>query len=124
MTSRKLTIVGAGNPPGLVFRADGTLEQLDSPGFPFAVIDDASYEATTISFGPGDRLLVFSDGAIEVENADGQMLGTDGLVTLLGQLGYPQKEVELDSIQDALLHYSNAIRLDDDLTILEIRMND
>ena len=80
-------------------------------GFPFAVIEDASYEASTVSFGQGDSLLFFSDGAIEVENADGQMLGTDGLVTLLGKLGYPQKEVELDSIQERLMGAHDMLKI-------------
>ena len=112
---------GAGGPQVLLFHPDRTHECLESPGLPFAVLEDASYEQVSTEVRQGDRLLLFSDGAVEVSNAAGEMLGLDGLVDVLRQHGYPEVDIEMDAIEEGLLKYSNAIRLEDDLTIVEVR---
>jgi serine phosphatase RsbU (regulator of sigma subunit) len=111
---------GAGGPQVLLVRADGTHECIESQGLPLAVLEDAPYETVSTAVGPGDRLLLFSDGAVEVTNAAGEMLGVDGLVGILKNHGYPQADVEMEALEEELLKYSNAIRLEDDLTIVEV----
>ncbi|NQU21060.1 MAG: SpoIIE family protein phosphatase [Candidatus Nealsonbacteria bacterium] len=112
---------GAGGPQVLLMHADGTHECLESPGLPLAVMEDAPYEETTAEVHNGDRLLLFSDGALEVSNAAGKMLEVDGLIGILRKLGYPQAGIQMEALEEELLKYSNAIRLDDDLTFIEIR---
>ncbi len=112
---------GAGGPQALLFHPDGKHECLENPGLPLAVVEDACYEQVSTEVRQGDRLLLFSDGAVEVSNAAGEMLGVDGLVGMLKRHGYPEVDIEMDAIEEALLKYSNAIRLEDDLTILEVR---
>jgi serine phosphatase RsbU (regulator of sigma subunit) len=112
---------GAGGPPVLLMRADGSYECLESSGLPLAVMEDTSYEEVSIEIRTGDSLLLFSDGAIEIHNADGEMLDIDGLVAILRDHGYPACSIEMDALEEDLLKYSNAIRLEDDLTLIEIR---
>lgn len=111
----------AGGPPVLSVRRDGSIESLESPGFPLAVSPDAEYEEVRADFGPGDRLLFFSDGAVEITDANGTMLGMDGLLAMLREQGYPRSDIRMDVLEAALLRFSNAIRLPDDLTLIEIR---
>ena len=101
--------------------ADGTHQCLESSGLPLALMEDASYEETAAEIRPGDSLLLFSDGAVEITNASDQMLGLDGLLGLLRNQGYPQADIQMDLLEEDLLKYSNAIRLEDDLTLLEVR---
>ena len=112
---------GAGGAQVLVMHADETYECPESSGLPLAVMDDALYEEVAIGIQAGDRLLLFSDGAIEVHNAEGQMLDIDGLVAILKKQGYPARDIDMDVLEEELLRYSNSIRLDDDLTIIEVR---
>jgi sigma-B regulation protein RsbU (phosphoserine phosphatase) len=65
--------------------------------------------------------LLFSDGAVEVKNAEGNLLGTEGLINMLQRQGYPNRPIKMEALEEALLKYSNSIRLDDDLTIIEVR---
>ena len=120
---RNVRIVSAGGPPLVLVRSDGRTEQLSAPGVPFGMIADASYDDREIQCASGDSLLMFTDGAVEIHNADGRMLGTEGLVGILNSLGYPESGISIEPLQEALLTYSNSIRLDDDLTLLEARFS-
>jgi serine phosphatase RsbU (regulator of sigma subunit) len=75
-----------------------------------------------VALGSGDRVLLFSDGAIEVSLPDESFLGTEGLVAILQRLGYPGRDVSLQTIEEEILKASDRIRFDDDLTFLEIRI--
>ena len=70
-------------------RANGTMEQLESSGLPFGMMAEAGYEEMEARFDEGDSLLLFSDGAVEVHNAQEELLGTEGLVHILQETGYP-----------------------------------
>ncbi len=102
-------------------RANGTMEELEASGFPFGMMEDAEYEEMEARFDDGDGLLFFSDGAIEVHNAQDQLLGTDGLVRILQTAGCPASGLQINAIEEQLLLYSNDIRLTDDLTFIEVR---
>ena len=113
---------GAGGPQVLLMHADGSYNCLESSGLPLAVMEGAAYEEVRVEIAAGDRLLLFSDGAIEIHNADGQMLDIEGLVSLLKTQGYPESNISMDALEEELLKYSNAIRLEDDLTLMEVRV--
>lgn len=121
LKNRVFRFAGAGGPQVLLMHADGTHECLESSGLPLAVMEDAPYEEVIAGIEEGDSLLLFSDGAIEIHNADGQMLDIDGLVGILKTQGYPEREIDMASLEEELLKYSNSIRLDDDLTLIEVR---
>ena len=75
-----------------------------------AVIDSGNKSCHGYFEHPGDKhLRKFA------RYADG--LGIDGLITLLAKLGYPASDIPMDALEEELLKYSNAIRLEDDGTI-------
>ncbi|MEN6448899.1 MAG: SpoIIE family protein phosphatase [Thermoguttaceae bacterium] len=117
---RHVILAAAGNPPPLVVRAAGQFEQVECAGLPLGVMEDAPYEQIDLDFSPGDRLLLFSDGATEIHDAENDLLGVDGLVAILKQQGYPGSDIQVAAVEEQLLKYSNAVRLDDDLTLIEV----
>jgi PAS domain S-box-containing protein len=112
---------GAGGPQVLLMHADGHYECLESSGLPLAIMEDALYEEISVEIRTGDSLLLFSDGAIEIHNAEGEMLDIDGLVNILKLQGYPECSIHMDALEEELLKYCNTIRLEDDLTLIEVR---
>lgn len=118
----ELRLVGAGNPPPLVIRRDGRWEQPDACGLPLGVMEHTTYKEITLPIAPGDRILLFTDGAVEVHDHDGKCLGAKGLERILKELGYPGTPVSFAAIEERLLQFSNGIRFDDDVTFLEIRI--
>lgn len=118
---RTVRFAAAGGPPAIVFRPGGAVEPLESSGLPFGMMSDATYDEAEAQLGEGDTLLMFSDGAFEIHDAQGEQLGIAGLIRILKQLGYPARKFEPAALEEALLKFSNAIRLDDDLTFIEVR---
>jgi PAS domain S-box-containing protein len=111
----------AGGPEIVLMHENGTYECLKGVGLPLGLISDADYEEFSTEFQQGDSLLLFSDGAVEIENADGKMLGLHGLIEILKSQNYPRLPLQMEALEEALLKYSNSIRLEDDLTIIEVR---
>ncbi len=120
VSRKSLLVTSAGGPPLLLFKTDGSTKLIAGSGCPFGMIYDAVYDESEYQCAGGDCLLVFSDAAIELQDAAGNLLGTDGLVRIMNSLSYPESRINIESLQRALLTYSNEIRLDDDLTLLEV----
>jgi phosphoserine phosphatase RsbU/P len=78
-----LSLVQAGHPHPVLVRADGTMTQIGQGGLPVGLIADAAFDRHDIAFGPGDRLVLFSDGFTECPLPSGDDFGEDGLATSL-----------------------------------------
>ncbi len=52
---------------------------------------------------------------------DGKTLGVEGLIGILKKFAYPQRGIHIDAVEEELLRFSNAIRLEDDLTFIAAR---
>jgi sigma-B regulation protein RsbU (phosphoserine phosphatase) len=70
---------------------------------------------------PGDLLLCYTDGITEVANTGGQMLGTEGLGTLLkeGFLGTSGRV--LDRLRERVLERCATVSLSDDVLLLSVQ---
>lgn len=122
--TRTVRIASAGGPPLVIVRHDGSTEQLAAAGLPFGLIASADYDEADLVCRPGDSLLMFTDGASEVSDPEGRLLGTEGLVRILKSLGYPDTPIRLEALQEALVKYAHRIHLVDDLTLLSVRFSD
>ena len=122
-SAKRVRIVSAGGPPLVLVHADGRTDQVSATGLPFGMIADAGYDESEIVCTSGDSLLMFTDGAVEIHDLAGRMLGTDGLIGVLNSLGYPESRLRIEPLEKALLDVSGRIRLDDDLTLLEVRFS-
>ncbi|MCZ6871951.1 MAG: SpoIIE family protein phosphatase [bacterium] len=113
-----LQFVCAGHPPILLSHADGATERLGAlPNLPLGIDDQFIYRQESYQLSPGDRLLLYSDGAYELQNAEGDMLGLSRLVELFARSsGSPTDTIEV--IQQNLDRFSDMQRPHDDTTLL------
>jgi phosphoserine phosphatase RsbU/P len=116
-----IRLTGCGTPPPLWYASGSEGKPVPISGLPLGVLEEAAYTEVTLPFGQGDCLLLYTDGAVEVTDSTGRQLGTEGLAACLGKLGYPQRKVAFQEVEEAILRGSDRIRLDDDLTFLEVR---
>lgn len=79
--SDEILLVNAGHPPPLLRRLDGSVEPAGGPPrwLPLGIAPDESYSETCIRLGPGERLVMFSDGFPDALNLAGEEYGLDRL---------------------------------------------
>lgn len=74
-----------GHPPAYLFRYGGRIEALDSTAPVLGACAASEFDPCVVTreFGPGERLIAYTDGAIEARNDAGRMMGIDGLLRVL-----------------------------------------
>jgi phosphoserine phosphatase RsbU/P len=105
----------------LICREEGDCENIPTSGTWLGAMSDISEVTTdtTLHLGPGDIMLLFTDGVIEAGNGHGAQFGLDRLRSLLVEhRKRPPLEVR-NAIMDAVLRWSG--RPDDDVTLLVVR---
>ncbi|MFD3920020.1 PP2C family protein-serine/threonine phosphatase [Streptomyces sp. NPDC058595] len=78
----RITLASGGHPPALLIRADGTADYVHTPGGQLVgVLQDAYIATTTFHLGPGDTLLLHTDGLTEARTAaSGDRYGDEALL--------------------------------------------
>ncbi len=117
-----LWLTAAGGPPPLIARRSGQIQKIEMAGLPLGAVEDVTYSLHSMRLEASESILLFSDGAFEIENAAGKILGVDGLMGLLQEMGYPRTPLSMPALEERLLKFSNAIRMSDDITIVEVRL--
>jgi len=116
-----LWLTAAGGPPPLIARRSGQIQKTEISGLPLGVMEGVIYGVHGMHLEEGESVLLFSDGALEIENAAGEILGVGGLIGLLQEMDYPRTPLSMPALEERLLKFSNAIRMPDDTTIVEAR---
>ncbi len=83
----EVQLADAGHPPPLVRRADGSVEEVLLGGTVLGLFPDSAVDTATIVLGPGDLLLLYTDGLIEARTKGGHFLGLTGLKEALAGVG-------------------------------------
>ena len=116
----------AGHPPAFVHRVEGggwqpvELSGSDATlaNLPLAVLEDVRYDQGTVPLGPGDRVLLYTDGLIEARDHTGSFFGRDGLGRALAGLeGGTTNEVVHGVLGAAEAHAGGEL-VDDDVTLV------
>lgn len=116
-----LSYINAGHNPPLVGRADGTVEELDSGGFPLGIMPGAEFELGKITLKEGEAVIVFSDGVSEAENTAGEEFGIERLSTVVkSHIGRSASGLR-DKIESALSGFTGTAPANDDITLVIVK---
>ena len=75
-----LTYCNAGHNPPMLVGTDGAVRRLEVGGMVLGLFEGVDFVEATVKLGPGDFLVVFSDGVSEAMNAAGEEYGDDRLI--------------------------------------------
>jgi phosphoserine phosphatase RsbU/P len=115
--------VRAGHPSPVIIRGNLKAETIGQSQSALGMWPDTQYTEFHAQLAPGDTLLMFTDGATEIFDAEENLLEQAGLIQLAREqmLASPQHELNLDSLKEKLLEVSTQIHLTDDLTLVKLR---
>jgi serine phosphatase RsbU (regulator of sigma subunit) len=113
----------AGHPPPLrARRGSGEVQTIafrgDSTGPAIGIIPDAQFKTMEAKLAPGDFLLFYTDGIIEVEASDGTQFGMQGLrQSVVSNLDQPTESLLEDIIRDVYT-FADSTALTDDACLV------
>jgi serine phosphatase RsbU (regulator of sigma subunit) len=116
------TYCNAGHPRQLLIHSNGRIEELKPSGFFIGMFKDIMFEDRVITLVPGDRLIFFTDGVIEVKNNHDEPFGLKNLKKYIKR-GINETIIHLSNqIIDKVIMHMKDNRLPDDLTLLIAEM--
>ena len=126
----RLTFVNAGHNPPLLVRGPhghspggaGHPERLLSGGMVLGVMADTSYDQHEVAIAPGDRLILYTDGIIDAEDASGADYGE----TRLGEVASAHSALAPQPLLDALFADVSTFaggRFTDDATLIVVAID-
>jgi sigma-B regulation protein RsbU (phosphoserine phosphatase) len=116
----RVALARAGHPYPLVRRRDGTVVPLRNGGALLAVVDELRLQEEHAVLGPGDALVLMTDGVTEAADERGEELQSEGVGRLLEAL---PADASAEDMADVLLAASTGDGGDDDIAILVLQVD-
>jgi sigma-B regulation protein RsbU (phosphoserine phosphatase) len=120
-TTRVLTYIGAGHNAPVLRRASGQLERLEASTLPLGIDPATRYDCPTASLGPGDLLVIFTDGMVEAVNEKDEDFGEPRLLEALRAIPEMSAGQTLKELMAAVDSFVGQARQHDDITCLILR---
>ena len=117
-TTGDIEYARAGHPPAAIRRANGSVEFLELGDPPIGVFDRQVFESGRSSLGPGDKIVLYTDGVVEARR-DSQLFDVDGVDRALAGHGHKSAPDVADEILRAAQEWARG-DLRDDAAILVI----
>lgn len=110
----------AGHTPGFVLDAHGRVRaELPALGPPLGLFADTEYAARDgITLAPGDRLLLYTDGATESESPLGIAFGSERLLDVVRSQGSAGASRIVAAVHGAVRAFTGAAPQQDDVTVV------
>jgi serine phosphatase RsbU (regulator of sigma subunit) len=115
----KIYYSSAGHPEQVLVH-EGEVIYLKSTGRMIGLLKSAQYRMEEMSFSPGDKIFLYTDGLTEEFNDKDQMFGDEKFTLLLEQNKNQSASSLTENLLTGLNSFMNGKKLDDDLAILSI----
>ncbi|MFC8228111.1 PP2C family protein-serine/threonine phosphatase [Streptomyces sp. NPDC057287] len=117
-TGFHVVLAGGGHPPAVFLRADGSADHVPTPGGQLVgVVSDAQFTTATVELGPGDTLLLYTDGLTEARTPDaGGRYGDEALLDFARHLAPVSALDVVEALTGLLRGFGEG--LDDDTALL------
>jgi phosphoserine phosphatase RsbU/P len=131
--TRRLVLCNAGHPRPILYRVsqkEWSLMGHEGPprlpgplNLPLGLMSITEYEHFDVELEPGDCVLTYTDALIESSDADGEMLGEEGVLRILKLLGDVKPEKLIDALLGEIAERYPENLSNDDVTLLIVRAN-
>ncbi len=118
-----VTYCNAGHNTPYVVRSNANIEQVPrSGGIGVCLMKEFEYASATVTLGPGDTFVAYTDGVTEAMDGGGHQFGDERLITLLEACQGDTPNQVIRKIVRAVSEYSGDAPQSDDITALALRL--
>ncbi|MBF0141085.1 MAG: SpoIIE family protein phosphatase [Magnetococcales bacterium] len=105
-------------PEMLLYQKNILVNRVASENMALGIIGNPSFQAVTLDFQQGCRIIAFTDGAVEVSDPDGDFLDQEAIEGILTQIVTTGQDLSV--LTRALEAYRSRHKQADDITIVEL----
>jgi phosphoserine phosphatase RsbU/P len=119
----EIEIGSAGHFPALVIEKNG-VRKISSTGLPLGMFSKSTYTIDRVNLGPGDSLILYTDGILEAANTKGEEYGVSRIMRVAGERhGWKPQELLTACLKD-VTSFSSGTRQADDQAMMVIHRVD
>ncbi len=119
--SGELTYCNAGHNPPCWLRADSSeTPLLRRTGIPLGIYEDVTWEQMNVRLQAGDRLVLYTDGITEAQNAAQECLGDEPFYELLKTLRGQSAAAIHQTVLETVAAHSGGVDQSDDITLMVV----
>jgi phosphoserine phosphatase RsbU/P len=120
-TNRTFVFSNAGHNPPLLISPDGDYRFVEYGDMPLGMFRDIHFHQHFIRFDPGQVLVLYTDGIVEGENAEGEDYGRERFAkSVLRGIHLPAKDL-INHIRKGIADFTERKFLDDDGTLFIVK---
>ncbi|CCH33383.1 PP2C family protein-serine/threonine phosphatase [Actinosynnema sp. NPDC047251] len=118
----RVTLSAGGHPAPLVLRSGGRVDEVAVHGGIVGVLPEVRFQQTTVALGPGETLLLYSDGVTEARAQDDRqdLFGDARLRAALAECAGMSAEAVAEHVRQAVFSWLGPAE-HDDLTLLVVQ---
>ncbi|PPJ63830.1 PP2C family protein-serine/threonine phosphatase [Cuspidothrix issatschenkoi] len=124
--TRQLIYASGGHPPAIMIsgttQTNTDVKRLKTPGMPVGMFPEAKYVDSSCYIEKSSTLYIFSDGAYEITQTDGNLWNLEAFIQILISLQY-SVDNQLDYILSYLIDLNSKETFEDDLSILQVKFD-
>lgn len=120
----RFSYTNAAHCPPLLVRASGDLCSLEATGMPVGLMESAEFAIAEHWLLPGDKVVIYSDGVTEAQNASAEFFGKRRLREVVVSHAKESCKAIHDAIQEAVTGFTEGAAQSDDITVLVLEFRD
>jgi sigma-B regulation protein RsbU (phosphoserine phosphatase) len=114
----RMYYVNAAHCPPMVLRANGERLELEANAMPVGLIETAEYPVLEQRLGPGDKIVIYSDGVTEAQNTETGFFGKKRLRDVVAAHASESCTLIHARIQEAVTAFTEGAPQSDDITVV------
>jgi len=118
--ARRFTYSSAGHEPAILVRG-GQIRTLEAGGPLLGVSANVDYEQEVVDLASGDMLVIFSDGASDASNYEGERFGRQRLLESIVRHAHHGARRAIEEIQRDIRRFTGLAPQADDLTLVVVK---
>jgi serine phosphatase RsbU (regulator of sigma subunit) len=131
--TRRFSVCNAGHPRPLIYRSaerewtflsdEKSTQPVGPRNLPLGILSISDYDQLDAELQAGDCVVAYSDALIEAQDADGEMLGEEGLLRIMQLMGEPDAPRLIETLLHEIADRYPENLSHDDVTVVVLKAN-